>query len=603
MIDLGSLLRVPCLEAEMGYDISPDGQAVAFSWNPNGNWEIFEGSIQNMRGVENNPGANPLQISNGPGGKFHPRYSPDGRFLAFIVDFDGGENFHMILHDFSTGIARDLTPGVSTILQGSFDWSPDGKQIAFISDLTGRFNVFVMTIVSGEVYQVLDAGFPAWKVHWSPNGHWLAVTVEASGIDYATYIIPAQGGEARRIVSKDGSIDAGQASWSPDSQFLAFTSDTHGFNNIGIYEISTDRIIWMTEGEGEKQFPAWSPDGKQLVYIFSRGTVSWLAVQHEGESARLYQVEPGVHYLPRFNPDGKVILIIFDNPRHPADLWEFSLDGGSFTQLTHSLPGELEIVSFLMPEEITYPGEDGTPIPALLFNPTTRKPAPAVVLIHGGPDWLFEMTWYPLMAHMASRGWVVLVPNYRGSTGYGRAWQEASRFDFGGVDTDDIAAGAEFLCRLGLADPQKIAVTGRSHGGYLTASCLTRYPKLWAVGSAVVPFLNWFTNHKEIRADLKQWDLENFGDPVENQALWRERSPSFFLDRIQAPLQLICGRHDARCPISDSIEAKTILDGMNKKAELVIYEDEGHAFLKMKNIVDAEIRRIAFLAKYLEGKS
>ena len=82
-----------------------------------------------------------------------------------------------------------------------------------------------------------------------------------------------------------------------------------------------------------------------------------------------------------------------------------------------------------------------------------------------GPDWFFEMTWYPFMAHMASRGWTVLVPNYRGSTGYGRAWQEASRFDFGGVDNDDVAAGAHYLIQNGLADPKRIGITGRSHGG------------------------------------------------------------------------------------------------------------------------------------------
>ncbi len=253
-----------------------------------------------------------------------------------------------------------------------------------------------------------------------------------------------------------------------------------------------------------------------------------------------------------------------------------------------------------MPEEITYPGMDGIPIPALLFKPHVQKPGPAVVLVHGGPDWFFEMTWYPLMIHMASRGWVVLVPNYRGSTGYGRAWQEASRFDFGGVDTDDVAAGAFYLRREGLADPAKIAVTGRSHGGYLTASCLTRYPDLWTAGSAFVPFLNWFTNHEEIRPDLQQWDIENFGDPVKDHDLWQERSPSFFLERVRAPLQLICGRHDARCPVSDSIEAYTALQKMGKEVELLIYEDEGHAFLKMENILDSELRRIAFLAKYLE---
>jgi len=277
------------------------------------------------------------------------------------------------------------------------------------------------------------------------------------------------------------------------------------------------------------------------------------------------------------------------------------LKSGKFTQLTHSLPEEFKKTSFIMPEEVYYPGLDGTPIPGLLFKPNAEMPCPAVILIHGGPDWFFEMTWYPLMIHMASRGWLVLAPNYRGSTGYGRAWQEASRFDFGGVDKEDVVAGAYFLINNDLADPKQIAITGRSHGGYLTMTCMTKYPKLWAAGSSVVPFINWFTNHKYIRPDLQHWDYENFGDPIKDEDLWRERSPYFFLDKMEAPVQLIAGRMDQRCPVSDSIEAYQVLKELGKEAELIVYEDEGHAFLKLENILDSEQRRVAFLSKQLEN--
>jgi dipeptidyl aminopeptidase/acylaminoacyl peptidase len=325
-----------------------------------------------------------------------------------------------------------------------------------------------------------------------------------------------------------------------------------------------------------------------------------LAIQELGGELAMWQVEPGVHYWPRFTRDGSQVLFIFDNPRNPPDLWMMTL-GGRFARLTSSFPEHILKTEFLMPEDVTYPGLDGVPVPSLLFKPQVKEPGAAVILIHGGPDWHFEMTWYPVMANMASRGWVVLVPNYRGSTGYGRAWQNASRFDYGGTDADDVTAGAHFLIMEGLADPRRIGITGRSHGGYLTACCLTRAPDLWAAGSAFVPFLNWFTNHAEIRPDLQHWDIENFGDPLENYDRWHDHSPSFFLDRIQAPLQLICGRQDARCPVTDSIEAHATLQRLGKQSELIFYEDEGHIFLKIGNIIDSETRRIEFLAKYLDG--
>jgi dipeptidyl aminopeptidase/acylaminoacyl peptidase len=594
MIDLGALLRVPFVDVEMGFDISPDGEKLAYSWNHTGQWEIYESPL-------NGRTPNPRQVSRGAGGKFHPQYSLDGRQLAFSVDFDGSENFHIIIHNLRDESQREVAPEMNCSKQAYFDWSPDGQQIAFISDQDGHFNAYTIPVNGREPQLVLDVEHPAWKIRWSPDGSMLAVTVEASGIDYWTYIVSMKSGEVFQVTEEKVVIDAGQASWSPDGKQLAFCSDSHGYDNIGIFDVGTRKTSWLTYGEGEKQFPCWSPDGSSLGYVFTSGTISWLAVQSPGGQPELFQVDLGVHYLPEFSLDGNQIYFCFDSPRQPSDVWSLSRKSKQFTQITHSLPDEFSGVQFIMPEEITYPGMDGTAVPALLFNPPGPKPAPAVIIVHGGPDWLFEMTWYPLMANMASRGWVVLAPNYRGSTGYGREWQTASRFDFGGVDTDDVAAGAIHLIRSGLADKLRIGITGRSHGGYLSASCMTRYPDIWAVGSAVVPFLNWFTNHEEIRPDLKHWDIENFGDPIENQQRWHDHSPSFFLDRMQAPLQLICGGSDVRCPINDSIQARDELVEMGKPVDFVIYENEGHIFLKRENILDSENRRVAFLAKYLEG--
>jgi dipeptidyl aminopeptidase/acylaminoacyl peptidase len=221
-------------------------------------------------------------------------------------------------------------------------------------------------------------------------------------------------------------------------------------------------------------------------------------------------------------------------------------------------------------------------------------------MIHGGPNWHYSVEWNPWMAYLASRGYVVLAPNYRGSTGYGREWQYAARFDLGGVDTRDVAAGAQYLIREGLAVENRIAVTGRSHGGYLTMTCLTQFPALWCAGSAVVPFMNWFKSHDDAREDLQHWNIENMGDPQENVQRWHAASPYFFLDRINAPVQLICGGLDPRCPASDSIETRDKLVELGKEVDLLLYEDEGHVFLEIENVIDAEMRRVEFLARALE---
>jgi dipeptidyl aminopeptidase/acylaminoacyl peptidase len=616
LIDLAELLRVPYVDAYSGYDISPDGKSLTFAWNRSGQWEIYQLSLDRPEVFR--------QISSGEGAKFGPCYSPDGEHLAYVVDLDGSEQFDIWIYSLKSGAAVNLTPETPFTLQPRLSWSPDGKRLACISDQSGRFRTYLLDVsgsspdgaLSAQL-PIFDASGPHLDVQWSPDGRWLAVTAEGKGQDYTTHLIPlteqasrpAQDAARPSVIAFEGQmIDAREVCWSPDSQRLAFSSNATGNHNIGIYSLADGLISWLTSGGGEKSEPDWSPDGKRIAYILTDGPETWLAVHELGQShPRVYRVEPGVHFMPRFTPDGKTLIFVFDNPRQPDDLWALHLESETFRRLTNSLPTNLSEADFIMPQHISYPSLDGNQVPALLYLPAgftagagQSQLPPAVIVIHGGPNWLFQFLWYPLMTHLVSRGWVVLAPNYRGSTGYGREWQLANRFDMGRGDVMDVVAGADYLVRMRLADEKRIAVTGRSHGGYLTMCCLTQYPDRFAGGSAIVPFLNWFTSHANSRMDLQHWDIENMGDPQEHEALWRERSPYFYLDRIQAPVQMICGANDPRCPASESLAAEQVLRALGKEVELILYPDEGHTFLKIENVLDHELRRVEFLARLLE---
>jgi dipeptidyl aminopeptidase/acylaminoacyl peptidase len=597
-LDLETLLKVPCVMPYYGFDLSPDEIQVAFSYNPSGRWEVY---LMPLDGA-----TTPRQITTGPGAKFSPRWSPAGQRLAYVLDLEGGERFDICVYDFATGQHINLTPDTPDAIQPRYAWSPaslEGEaRIAFASDRSGRFDTYVMPATGGPAQPVLSLPTPDRAVHWSPDGRWLAVVSEGPGQECMTFIVPVEGGEPRPVADADGPIDARDVSWSPDSTRIAFSSGSRGFFDIGIYELETGQITWMTEGEGDKEQPTWSPDGRRLAYIFGQGPTTSLAVLTlEGGALATYQVEPGVHSSPRFTPDGEGLVFVFDSPHHPDDLWLLCLADGCFQQLTHSLPPELE-GGFVMPTTVCYPSLDGRSVPALLYQPEHSEGLPpAVVYIHGGPQALTQIAWDPLLQHVLSRGWVVLAPNYRGSTGYGRKWQLANRFDLGGGDTKDVVAGTDYLAREGLADPARIAVTGESYGGYLTMTSLTQYPNRWAAGSAVVPFLNWFTEFASERQDLQHWDMENFGHPEKDRDLFYERSPFFFLDRITAPVQLVCGAYDPRCPASESIQARDALVAQGKVCDFVLYSDEGHGFLKTENVVDAAERQMAFLAGALEG--
>jgi len=359
-MDLETLLRIPYVHPYTRFDISSDGTSVAFSWNPTGQWEIFL--------VPVNGSAPPRQITTGAGAKFCPRWSPDGRRLAYALDLNGDERFDIYACDLDTDRHTNLTPDTTDAIQHNFCWSPDGSQIAFISDRSGHFDTYVTDVVSdplavpraGPPRLVLSLPHPDWEVYWSPDGRWLAVIMEAVAQDFWTAIVPAEGGESRIIASSASNsghdaaspIRAEGACWSPDSTRIAFSSDLDGFLNLGIYELATEQIAWVTEGSGYKKQPAWSPEGRRLAYVAGNGPVAALAVlELDNGPPTVYQVEPGVCGQPRFTPDGTHLIFLFSSPRHPNSLWALSLKDGSFQQLTHS-PGEENLSAPVMPTQV-----------------------------------------------------------------------------------------------------------------------------------------------------------------------------------------------------------------------------------------------------------
>lgn len=591
MLDLAQLLRVP--HVDHLFDIFPDGSKLAFAWNKSGDWQIYE---MELSPSPSGGKGEITQLTSGPGGKFNPRYSPDGSRLAYALDLDGSESYHLVVYNPSTKSHKDPTSDISHALQPNFCWSPDGRQLAFLSDEKGYFSTYIISVNGGEPQPVLDTGHPAWQVEWSPEGRHIAVSCEMHGQDYGIFIVNLDTKETVELP-----LNAHEPKWSPDGSKLAFHSDKHGWFDVGVYDLDTKEIEWVTESEGDSQIPIFTsnPSSATIAYVQSKGAVNWIEVSATEGGRKQYQIGKGIHSGISLTSDMKRMVTAFSSPGQPPDLWMIDLESGKSIQLTNSLPEELSEAEFVLPEEIEYPGMDGVAIPALLFRPK-QVPAPAVVMIHGGPNWHYSAEWNPVIAHLASRGYVVLAPNYRGSTGYGRAWQYAARFDLGGMDTRDVAAGARYLLREGLAS--KVAVTGRSHGGYLTMTCLTQFPELWCAGSAVVPFTNWFKSHDDSREDLQHWNIENMGDPQENYERWYNASPYFFLDRIAAPVQLICGGNDPRCPASDSVDTHDKLVEMGKSVDFLLYEEEGHAFLKIENVLDAEMKRIEFLMKALEKK-
>jgi dipeptidyl aminopeptidase/acylaminoacyl peptidase len=174
---------------------------------------------------------------------------------------------------------------------------------------------------------------------------------------------------------------------------------------------------------------------------------------------------------------------------------------------------------------------------------------------------------------------------------------EANRFDMGGGDLEDVVAAAEWLKKTGYLDPQKIIAMGGSYGGYLTMMAVTKTPDLWAAGVPIVPFVNWFTEVENEDPGLREYDLATMGDPIKDKQRYIDRSPINFVDRIKAPLLILAGGNDPRCP---STEAEQVASAVKKRkgvVELKVYANEGHGFAKLENQIDAYTRVAEFLKK------
>jgi dipeptidyl aminopeptidase/acylaminoacyl peptidase len=303
-----------------------------------------------------------------------------------------------------------------------------------------------------------------------------------------------------------------------------------------------------------------------------------------------------------FSPDGTRLLYNHNGPVAPAALWVYDLNAKSPRQITSGFAGGIRSEDMVEPFLVHYPSKDGKwEISAFVYAPYNAErngKNAGVVYIHGGPEAQIQNFFNRHIQYLVNQGYFVIAPNYRGSSGYGKEFLNANRFDMGGGDVDDVIAAADWLIKTGYVDAKKMAVTGGSYGGYLTMMAVTKAPDRWAAAIPWIPFVNWFTAYENTDPALREYVLANMGDPVKDKTRFKERSPIYYVDQIKAPLLLIAGGKDPRCPPT---EAEQVVQAIKKRGgtvEYKVYENEGHGFTKTENLIDQLTRMGDFLKKY-----
>ena len=585
-----------------GIDLSPNGSEVAFSWNRSGTFEIFSAPLDGER---------IFQLTEANERSVWPRWSPDAKQLAFLRDRGGDERFDIWLVDRDGEHERNLTnePGVT---HRDIAWSPDGTKLAYTANATGKsFAVHLIDVTTGAKRALTDGVRDDLQPRWSPDGTLLVFWSRREEIrtNADLYVVAASGGDATRLETRGGvdgeSIDP---RWSPDGTRISFTTDTRGRQEVAVAtyaEREIGRIERMTDSIHDEYGAVWRPDGRGLAYLHNEdAAVSLRRVFAVSHADHAVSDIPGMHAWPDIGPDSDATAFLFSSPSRPWDVFVTRERAIEARAITRSLPATIDPETLVEPSHLRYPGANGEDVPALLFLPYAEALRgetipPAIINIHGGPTSQHHREWNVATQVFVNAGFVVLEPNPRGSTGYGKKWREGNRRDWGGKDLEDVARGAAWLGDQKLADPARIGVYGVSYGGYLTLMSLALRGDRFAAGVSVVGVVSWKTMVETTRGDLREYLLRELGDPAKDADLYRERSPLTHASKIRSPLLVLQGENDPRVPRSEAEQVVKALRDSGKPHEYHVYPGEGHGFRTTENRIDALRRALDWFDRHL----
>ena len=598
---------------------SPDGKTVAFISNLSGRNNLW---------LVPSEGGWPTQLTVSDERQTQPTWSPDGKWIAYSSDYDGDEQWDIFLVSPKTEQVVNLT-NTREIAEESPTWSPDGRYLAYMvkPKTSSVFEIDVYDTVMRQVKH-LTTGTAKDRMNvapiWSPDGTFIVYTQEqAKGTDSNIFLVEVVSAQSTLLTPHDGERTYSANDVSPDGKSVLITSNARdGYDNVGLLDIASKKIRWLTQDKWEISGERFSPDGRFLTYTANvDGNTDIYLYDISAGKARALPLPKGVNHAAGrpspFTRDGSRLLYYHTGATAPGDLWVYNISGEAAKikstragapaphgfQLTHSLVGGVRSEDMVEPYLVHYPSKDGKwTISAFVYVPYNlprNGEHPAIVYVHGGPTAQTMNTFNRFVQYMANQGYLVIAPNYRGSTGYGKEFQQANLFDMGGGDLQDVLAAADWIKQTGYVDPKKLILMGGSYGGYMTMMGVTKAPELWAAGAPIVPFVNWVTEIQNEDPVLQQLDLATMGDLEKNKALYEDRSPINFVDRIKAPLYLLAGGNDPRCPKE---EAQQVVDAVKKRGGVVeykVYENEGHGFARVENQVDAYKRVADFLKAHV----
>lgn len=538
-------------------------------------------------------------------------FFPDDDRILFRSDNNGNEIYHIFMRD-TDGSVTDLTPeeGARSSFYG---WAHNKQSFFYTSNKRDeRFmDLYEMPIDDFEAEMLFEntEGYSISAL--SPNKQYLALTKPITTSINELYLYDLKNEELISISPEDPNSSYGATDFSLDNQtFYYITNEGDEFSYLVKYDISTGKKEKMYEEDWDVSYAYFSYDEKYLV----------IGVNEDGRTRiRLFdaktmnpvefpEIDAGEISSVRISRDENLMSFSAGSSRSTSDIYTYNFNTGDLVKLTNTLNPEIDKEDLVAGKVVRYKSFDGTEIPAIFYMPHQASEAnkvPALVWVHGGPGGQSTLYYRPLIQYLVNHGYAVIAVNNRGSSGYGKTFYRMDDQNHGEGDLMDCIYAKNYLHSTGMVDTAKVGIIGGSYGGYMVMQALTSEPEAFAVGVNLFGVTNWLRTLKSIPPwweSFRNALYEEMGDPAVDSVRLYRISPLFHADKITRPVMVLQGAQDPRVLQVESDEIVEAARANGVPVEYVLFEDEGHGFVKKENQIEANGKILEFLNEYLKGK-
>ncbi|MGG3466850.1 S9 family peptidase [Neobacillus pocheonensis] len=521
-----------------------------------------------------------------------------------IIGMDTGGNEKQQLYLLKDdGTLKDLTNSPDHIHRYGGN-SPDGKWIAWSSNRRNpaHFDVYQQNLETLEIRLLYSGDGIFSAVKWSPDGKSILIQKINSPLDNDLGLLNLSTRSMNWLTEHTGEASFKDVHFNKDGDHLyLLTNKDREFYGLALLNIKTKHFVWLEQGQWDFEDLAMNKEKSMLAYSINEGGISkGVLVDINRSNLYTWKTPMGVISNLKFSPDSQKLAYVFKGPAHPSDIWELDLKTIQAERLTYVSRSPVLEKKLVEPELISFRSFDNLEIPAFYFKPK-EKPGkfPVVIYLHGGPESQARAIYNPVLQYFLNQGYAVCTPNVRGSTGYGKTFTHLDDVRKRMDAVKDLIFLVEWLKENGNIDAKKIGIMGGSYGGFMVLAAISHYPERWAAAIDIVGMSSLRTFLQTTSPWRKKTREIEYGTIEQDGQFFDSIDPLNYSSQISAPLLVIHGERDPRVHIKESEQIVSKLKERQHTVDFIRLEDEGHSIEKQKNKTTAYKAMVAFMDRYL----